>query len=276
MCIDFMHLFRNSHILAYNSDFGLILWRGGMESLSQVSLPDKEGLDSQVSLPVIDGLQEISPCRESDSLSDGFTQGESLVCDDINTQASCNEPKENSSNKNICCIEVPNFKEIKESIDEGCYSLYEPWKSQIVMDMTLVTNEGLISEKCDIFKYSSPEYYEANVGVSDAVFPNSVYFDLLKYAVVDGYSGSNFQELSNDLCKACIQDSGFTLVKNGFKTVKSIYCQEFVCNRSFTYRGKIDSNRSSMKQYRGKSYNNDRKKNRSLIGQCLPRMTNTC
>ena len=98
-------------------------------------------------------------------------------------------------------------------------------------------------------------------------------FDVKKYPPKDGFSGSNFQKLCVDLCKASIND-GFLLVKNGFKNIKKVRCQEFVCNRSFTYRGKIENRR--IEEYRGKSYNNDRKQNRPLKGQTLPRMTCAC
>jgi len=217
--------------------------------------------------------------QESDSLCDDFIETtQEDIKPDIDPTSTSNSdeglkiiPQFVNIPDNFRCVDVSEIQDVKNCIDVGCDTLYGSWKSVIMMDMTLVTSDGNISERGDIFKYSSALYHEENV--SSGVLPNSVYFDVKKYSPKDGFSGSNFQKLCVDLCKATIDD-GFMLVKNGFKNINKVRCQEFVCNRSFTYRGKIENRR--IEEYRGKSYNNDRKQNRPLKGQSLPRMTCTC
>ena len=75
---------------------------------------------------------------------------------------------------NFRCVDVSEIQDVKNCIDVGCDTLYGTWKSVIMMDMTLVTSDGNITERGDIFKYSLPLYHEENV--SSTVLPNSVYF----------------------------------------------------------------------------------------------------
>ena len=86
-----------------------------------------------------------------------------------------------------------------------------------------------------------------------------IYFDIIKYSVLEGFSGSGLSDLCRDLCKKAIEN-GFYLVKNGKVMRNRKKCHFFVCNHYFTYRssGEIQD----ISHFRVNAFHNKRKNSR--------------
>jgi len=193
-------------------------------------------------------------------------------CDEKSTNSGDSlglEEKEDIGLPNRCLY----ITELQEKIDQACKILYNPWHSNIIMDMSFLKDNEVVNAKVDISQfmskdYSIKKYYEQHKSI--------VYFSLKKYPVSeDAFESVDYKNLQNDLCNSSITD-GFYLIRNGFKERKKVYAQEFVCNRYQTYRSnKKKKGDKNSTVYRGCAYNSNHKLSRGPDGLNMSRMTTT-
>jgi len=179
-------------------------------------------------------------------------------------------PASSISNSKESFSLIQDIKSLQNCVDSSCRTLYGSWESEIIMDLEILSSEGIDARKDDVLKYINKKSNKVNGVTSKRI----IYFNTVKYKVgSEGFQSDGFKDLCRDLGNKALS-SGFYLIKNGFKKRKPYYCQEFTCNRYQVYKGDIWKKKLSATVYRGKSYNHDRRLNRTS-GQSLPRMTST-
>ena len=144
-----------------------------------------------------------------------------------------------------------------EYIDSVCSDMFSPWVPKLLMDVFILSQHH---DNYNIIKHVNQDCL------------HRIYFDPQKYNITNQFQGEGYDLLCKDLATSAIKQ-GYQIVKNGFYLVGGLTANRFSCSRCIQYKGNINVGKTT--SFRKKTFHNDARNTRGLVGRKMCRRTIT-